>query len=173
MEINQFPKRSTDCREMSMDTRSEKQKTADDLFERQNYEARIIKTVGEFLACRVSTNVLRSGEQVLSDIADIVIANTWDFCNANRAQDKEDNPDWWPSVARIEADLDWDRLKDPMQPLTVRRFGLTFAFGDQRRRGGHPFGGGCHRAIAVAVRVTKKPAEYRELRVLVERPRRL
>jgi hypothetical protein len=150
-----------------MDQRSQEQKKADDQFRAENYTSNTIATPPEFLACSVSTSVLLSGHIVLRDIADIVLDNGWKWCNDNRAADKQDNPEWWPLAQRIAETFDWTLLDDPTQPLTVRRWRNSFTFGDQRRNDGPPFGGGCHRAIALAVRVVDAPAFFRPISVLV------
>jgi hypothetical protein len=107
----------------------------------------------DFLACTFATTVLEPDVRVLRRVAELIIANGYAWCQANRDRNKKES--WWDTVQRIEEGFDWSELLKG-DPVTANVWNGSLEFGSI---GG--FGGGCHRTIALSVRVLKDTTFYR------------
>ena len=113
--------------------------------------------VEDFLACSIATTVLVPDVRVLAEIGDRVVRHGYEWCQANRDPAKAES--WWRTVQRIEGEFDWAKFLEG-DPITAKVYGQSFQFGSIGR-----FGGGCHRTIALAVRVLRDGSFYRPFNI--------
>ena len=116
----------------------------------------------DMLACRIATSVFRKDIRNLGDIADRVIQEGYDWCIANR--DPHKPKAWWMAVRDIHENFSWEKLHE-CDPITAKVHAGSLEFGSI-----DGFGGGCHRAIALAAIMLSTPDAYRPFDILLYCP---
>jgi hypothetical protein len=117
-----------------------------------------------FLACTIATTVLQPDERNLRTIAQLVVEKGYRWCMEHEDPNKSDA--WWKGVEQIEKAFDWRKFLAG-DPITARVEGHSLEFGSI---GTPPFGGGCHRTIALAAAIQSKKIPYRPFSILLHCP---